>query len=68
MGVGAPLAVRLVCGEFDYLLIFKTQGMAEYQDLMDGLYGQGIGIQKHSSHFVLMSPILKQGSTLPSWA
>lgn len=53
------LEAHIVSGGFDYLLKFVTRGIAEYQELMEGLLAQDIGITKYFSFIVLKSPIDK---------
>lgn len=50
---------HLVSGGYDYLLKFVTQNVANYQDIMESLLDQNIGIDKYFSYIVIKSPIIK---------
>lgn len=53
------LEAHVVSGGFDYLLKFMTNGITEYQTMMDDLLTQELGIIKYFSFIVLKSPIVK---------
>lgn len=50
---------HLVSGGYDYLLKFVTQNVADYQNVMESLLDQNIGIDKYFSYIVIKSPIIK---------
>lgn len=50
---------HLVSGGYDYLLKFVTENVAHYQNVMESLLDQNIGIDKYFSYIVIKSPIIK---------
>ncbi|WP_019950747.1 Lrp/AsnC family transcriptional regulator [Kushneria aurantia] len=50
---------HLVSGGFDYLLKFVTRGILEYQEIIEDLVDQEIGIEKYFNYIVVKSPFIK---------
>ncbi|WP_028733376.1 Lrp/AsnC family transcriptional regulator [Rhizobium leguminosarum] len=50
---------HLVSGGYDYLVKFVTNGLVEYQTIMERLIDRDIGIDRYLSVVVLKSPIVK---------
>ncbi|BAF88023.1 MULTISPECIES: Lrp/AsnC family transcriptional regulator [Azorhizobium] len=57
---------HLISGGYDYLVKFVTRGIADYQETMERLIDQDIGIDKYFSFVVLKSPIVKTHMPLTS--
>lgn len=49
---------HLVSSGYDYLVKFNTCGITEYQELMEQLLDEGLGIKKYFSYVVFKTPIL----------
>ena len=56
--INAVVECHLVSGGYDYLVKFNTCGIAEYQELMEHLLDEGLGIKKYFSYVVFKTPIL----------
>jgi DNA-binding Lrp family transcriptional regulator len=50
---------HLVSGGYDYLLKFVTAGIVDYQNIIENLLEQDIGIDKYFSFVVIKSPFTK---------
>ena len=50
---------HLVSGGYDYLLKFITRSVTHYQQIIEGLLDQHIGIEKYFSYIVIKSPFVK---------
>jgi DNA-binding Lrp family transcriptional regulator len=50
---------HLVSGGYDYLLKFVTAGISDYQETMERLTDENVGIDKYFSFVVLKSPFVK---------
>ena len=50
---------HMMSGGYDFLLKFVTGGIVDYQDLIDRLLENEIGIDKYFSYVVLRSPIMR---------
>ena len=48
---------HLVSSGYDYLVKFNTCGIAQYQELIEGLLDMGLGITKYFSYIVFKTPI-----------
>ncbi|HVL71081.1 MAG TPA: Lrp/AsnC family transcriptional regulator [Beijerinckiaceae bacterium] len=57
--IDSVVECHLVSGGYDYLMKFVTEGISEYQSLMERLVELDIGIDKYFSFVVLKSPIVK---------
>jgi DNA-binding Lrp family transcriptional regulator len=55
----SAIECHLVSGRYDYLVKFITNGLADYQTIMERLIDRDIGIDKYLSFVVLKSPIVK---------
>ena len=58
-GVDEIVECHLVSGGYDYLLKFITQGVSNYQEIIEGLLERNIGIDKYFSYIVIKSPFIK---------
>ena len=50
---------HLVSGGYDYLLKFVTRGIVHYQEIIERLLEQNVGIEKYFSYVVIKSPFVK---------
>lgn len=50
---------HLVSGGYDYLLKFVTRGIVHYQEIIERLLEQNVGIEKYFSYVVIKSPFMK---------
>jgi DNA-binding Lrp family transcriptional regulator len=50
---------HLVSGGYDYLLKFVTRGILHYQEIIERLLEQNVGIEKYFSYVVIKSPFVK---------
>jgi DNA-binding Lrp family transcriptional regulator len=50
---------HLVSGGYDYLLKFVTQGISQYQNIIEDMLEGNIGIEKYFSYIVIKSPFIK---------
>jgi len=50
---------HLVSGGFDYLLKFVVRGIAEYQEMMEGLLESNIGVSKYFSYIVIKTCVAR---------
>lgn len=50
---------HMMSGGYDFLLKFVTSGIVEYQDIIDRLLENNLGIDKYFSYVVLRSPIVR---------
>ena len=50
---------HLVSGGYDYLLKFVTQGVAQYQAIIEQMLEGNLGIEKYFSYIVIKSPFVK---------
>ncbi|GAA0485381.1 MULTISPECIES: Lrp/AsnC family transcriptional regulator [Tatumella] len=57
---------HLITGGYDYLLRFLTRSIEHYQEVIEGLLDENIGIGKYFSYIVIKSPILKKSVPLYS--
>jgi DNA-binding Lrp family transcriptional regulator len=57
---------HLVSGGYDYLLKFITRSIVHYQEIIETLLEQNIGIEKYFSYVVIKSPFVKSYYPLPS--
>lgn len=57
--ISAVTECHLVSGGYDYLVKFVTEGITEYQTMMERLIEMDVGIDKYFSFVVLKSPIVK---------
>jgi DNA-binding Lrp family transcriptional regulator len=57
--VDEVLECHLVSGGYDYLLRFIARNIAHYQELMESLLENNVGIEKYFSYIVIKSPIVK---------
>jgi len=48
---------HLVSGGFDYLLKFVVRGIAEYQEMMEEILENNIGVSKYFSYIVIKSAV-----------
>lgn len=51
---------HLVSGGYDYLLKFVTRGLPHYQDIIEQLLAQDIGIEKYFSYVVIKTAFVRQ--------
>lgn len=58
------LECHLVSGGYDYLLKFVTRGVAHYQQVIESLLEQELGIARYFSYIVIKSPIMKSSMAL----
>lgn len=58
-GVDEIIECHLVSGGYDYLLKFITQGVNQYQEIIEELLERNIGIEKYFSYIVIKSPFIK---------
>ncbi|GGY01326.1 AsnC family transcriptional regulator [Litchfieldella qijiaojingensis] len=58
--VDEVMECHLVSGGFDYQLTFLTRNVVHYQNVMEDLLEQRIGIDKYFSFIVIKSPIVKK--------
>ena len=58
--VDACIECHLISGGYDYLLKFVTSGIVHYQEIMEDLLRQEIGIDKYFSFVVIKSPFIKK--------
>ena len=57
---------HLVSGGYDYLLKFITRSIVHYQEIIETLLEQNVGIEKYFSYVVIKSPFVKSYYPLPS--
>lgn len=57
---------HLVSGGYDYLLKFVTRGIVHYQEIIERLLEQNVGIEKYFSYVVIKSPFVKSYLPLPA--
>lgn len=57
--IDACVECHLVSGGYDYLLKFVTAGIRDYQNIVENLIEQDIGIDKYFSFVVIKSPFIK---------
>ncbi|NVN12121.1 MULTISPECIES: Lrp/AsnC family transcriptional regulator [Nguyenibacter] len=50
---------HLISGGYDYLLKFMVRSVEHYQETIEALLDQNIGIEKYFSYIVIKSPIIK---------
>ncbi|MDX1369312.1 Lrp/AsnC family transcriptional regulator [Pseudomonas sp.] len=62
--VDEVLECHMISGGYDYLVRFMTRSIRHYQEVMEGLLDQNIGISKYFSYIVIKSPVLKDGVPL----
>jgi DNA-binding Lrp family transcriptional regulator len=62
--VDEVLECHLVSGGYDYLIRFIARNIAHYQELMEGLLENNIGIEKYFSYIVIKSPIIRSSVPL----
>ena len=53
------LECHLVSGGFDYLLKFAVRGIAEYQQMMEEILENNIGVTKYFSYIVIKSAVVR---------
>ncbi|MBE9605483.1 Lrp/AsnC family transcriptional regulator [Acetobacteraceae bacterium H6797] len=58
---------HLVSGGYDYLLRFLTRSIQHYQDTIEYLLGQNIGIEKYFSYVVIKTVFTKNHHPLESF-
>ncbi|WP_040612522.1 Lrp/AsnC family transcriptional regulator [Teichococcus cervicalis] len=58
--VDEVMECHLVSGGYDYLLKFVTRGIQHYQDTIEVLLAQNIGIEKYFSYVVIKTVFAKQ--------
>ncbi|GBR46293.1 Lrp/AsnC family transcriptional regulator [Neokomagataea thailandica] len=57
--VESLVEAHLISGGYDYLLKFMVRNIDHYQETIEALLDQNIGIEKYFSYIVIKSPILK---------
>lgn len=57
---------HLISGGYDYLMKFITRGILHYQETIEALLEQDIGIEKYFSYVVIKSPYVKAHYPLSS--
>lgn len=57
---------HMMSGGYDFLLKFVTNGIVNYQDIIDNLLERELGIDKYFSYVVLRSPIVRHHMPLKS--
>lgn len=57
--IDACVECHLVSGGYDYLLKFVTAGIVHYQEIIERLIDQDVGIDKYFSFVVIKSPFTK---------
>lgn len=57
---------HMMSGGYDFLLKFVTNGIVNYQDIIDRLLERDLGIDKYFSYVVLRSPIVRHHMPLKS--
>ena len=62
--VDEVLECHLVSGGYDYLIRFIARNIAHYQELMETLLENNIGIEKYFSYIVIKSPIIRSSVPL----
>lgn len=50
---------HMMSGGYDFLLKFVTNGIVDYQDIIDRLLESDLGIDKYFSYVVLRTPIMR---------
>lgn len=50
---------HLITGGYDYLLRFLTKSIEHYQEVIEAMLNQDLGIDKYFSYIVIKSPVLK---------
>ena len=60
------LECHLISGGYDYLVRFLTSSIQHYQELMEAILDQNIGIEKYFSYIVIKSPVMKNKVPLRS--
>jgi DNA-binding Lrp family transcriptional regulator len=60
------LECHLISGGYDYLVRFLTSSIQHYQELMETILDQNIGIEKYFSYIVIKSPVMKNKVPLRS--
>lgn len=66
--VDSIVECHLISGGYDYLLKFMVQGVDHYQETIENLLEQNIGIEKYFSYIVIKSPIMKPAMTVENLA
>ncbi|MCE0494969.1 Lrp/AsnC family transcriptional regulator [Vibrio salinus] len=51
---------HLISGGYDYLVRFVTRNIAHYQEVIENLVDNNIGISKYFSYIVIKSPVIKE--------
>jgi DNA-binding Lrp family transcriptional regulator len=51
---------HLISGGYDYLVRFVTRNIAHYQEVIESLVDNNIGISKYFSYIVIKSPVVKE--------
>lgn len=51
---------HLISGGYDYLVRFVTRNIAHYQEIIESLVDNNIGISKYFSYIVIKSPVVKE--------
>lgn len=62
--VSEIMECHVITGGYDYLLRFMTRSIEHYQQVIEGLLDDDIGIEKYFSYIVIKSPILKSSMPL----
>ncbi|MDF7659628.1 Lrp/AsnC family transcriptional regulator [Erwiniaceae bacterium L1_54_6] len=57
---------HLITGGYDYLLRFITRSIEHYQEVIEKMLDEQIGIDKYFSYIVIKSPIMKSSVPLRS--
>ena len=57
--IDSCIECHLISGGYDYLAKFVTAGIADYQNIIEMLIDQNIGIDRYFSYVVMKSPFVK---------
>lgn len=57
---------HLISGGYDYLVCFMATSIKHYQELMESILDQNIGIDKYFSYIVIKSPVMRDTVSLRS--
>lgn len=66
--VNSVVECHLISGGYDYLLKFMVQNVEHYQETIESLIDQNIGIEKYFSYIVIKSPVMKPAVQVESVA
>jgi len=57
---------HLISGGYDYLVCFLAGNIKHYQEMMESILEQNIGIDKYFSYIVIKSPVMRNSVSLRS--